>query len=143
MSDLTTAIMIAANAHHGQVDKAKQPYILHPLRVMLAVNSDEERITAVLHDVVEDTDVTLDALRGKGFGAAVVQAVDALTRRNDEPYVDFIRRARANEIARRVKIADILDNTNPDRVRAAGLGEQHLDRYREALQMLTDAEGRS
>jgi len=143
MSDLTTAIMIAANAHHGQVDKASQPYILHPLRVMLAVSSDEDRMAAILHDVVEDTDVTLDELRRKGFSAAVVQAVDALTRRDDEPYGDFIKRARANEIARRVKIADILDNTNPERVRAAGLGQQHLDRYREALQTLTVGESRS
>jgi (p)ppGpp synthase/HD superfamily hydrolase len=143
MSDLTTAILVAANAHHGQVDKAKQPYILHPLRVMLAVDSDEERIAAVLHDVVVDTEVTLEDLRTKGFPAGVVEAVEALTRRDDEPYPDFIKRARSNEIARRVKIADILDNTNPERVRAAGLGEQFLDRYREALEMLTGTESQS
>ncbi|GAA2824678.1 GTP pyrophosphokinase [Aminobacter aminovorans] len=126
-----------------QIDKAKQPYILHPLRVMLAVDSDGERMAAVLHDVVEDTEFTLGDLRTRGFPAGVVEAVDALTRRDDEPYPDFINRARSNEIARRVKIADILDNTTPERVRAAGLGQQYLDRYREALQMLTDAESQS
>ncbi|SUU90464.1 hypothetical protein EDC40_10569 [Aminobacter aminovorans] len=100
-------------------------------------------MAAVLHDVVEDTEFTLGDLRTRGFPAGVVEAVDALTRRDDEPYPDFINRARSNEIARRVKIADILDNTTPERVRAAGLGQQYLDRYREALQMLTDAESQS
>jgi (p)ppGpp synthase/HD superfamily hydrolase len=109
---------------------------------MLAVDSDEERMAAVLHDVVEATEVTLGDLRTKGFHAGLVEAVDALTRRDDEPYPDFINRARSNEIARRVKIADILD-TPPERVRAAGLGQQYQDRYREALQMLTDAESQS
>jgi hypothetical protein len=86
MSDLTTAILVAANAHHGQVDKAKQPYILHPLRVMLAVDSDEERIAAVLHDVVEDTEVTLEDLRTKGFpagGRAVSGSLPRSTRNAD------------------------------------------------------------
>ena len=81
MSSLEEAIAIAARAHAGQVDKARQPYILHPLKVMLRLQATDERIAAVLHDVVEDTPITLDDLRAAGFSPAVITAVDALTKR--------------------------------------------------------------
>lgn len=84
MSTLERAIVIASLAHAKQADKAGAPYILHPLRVMLSVRGEEERIAAVLHDVVEDTPWTLEALREQGFSDAVVSAVDALTRRPSE-----------------------------------------------------------
>ena len=79
-------------AHRGQRDKAGEPYILHPLRVMHAVCGFHERMAAVLHDVVEDTSVTLDELRRRGFPQAVVAAIDALSRRAGEPYLAFIDR---------------------------------------------------
>ena len=75
MSNLETTIAFAANAHAGQPDKGGQPYILHPLRVMLHVSESHERMTAALHDVVEDTDVSLEALREQGFPEEVVEAV--------------------------------------------------------------------
>lgn len=112
---LTEAITIAAQAHDGQTDKAGQPYILHCLRVMLAMNSDTDRIVAVLHDVLEDaTDWQIGDLGD--FGPGVEGAVDALTRRDREDYFHYIDRVAANPIAVRVKLADLRDNLDPDRL---------------------------
>lgn len=116
MSTLERAIAIAARAHTGQNDKAGEPYILHPLRVMLAMSSEPDRIAAVLHDVVEDTDVSLKELRAKGFSEEVLAAVDALTKRNGESRMDAAVRAKANPIARRVKLADNADNLDMSRI---------------------------
>lgn len=128
---LEEAINVAVAAHEHQSDKNGQPYILHPLRVMLAMETDEERVVAVLHDVIEDSPHW-----GHGdilalFGEDVHAAVYALTRQEDETYADFILRAKANPIARKVKIADIKDNLRP--------GAEHLrDRYLKALEVLED-----
>jgi (p)ppGpp synthase/HD superfamily hydrolase len=116
MATLERAIEIAAKAHAGQVDKAGQPYVLHPLRMMLAVTTPEARIAAVLHDVVEDTAVTLDELRAEGFPASVLEAVEALTKREGEDYEAFIRRVAPNPIAREVKLADLRDNSDLSRI---------------------------
>ncbi|NRF67353.1 bifunctional (p)ppGpp synthetase/guanosine-3',5'-bis(diphosphate) 3'-pyrophosphohydrolase [Aquincola sp. S2] len=116
MSTLERAIQIAARAHAGQVDKAGQPYILHPLRVMLAVKRPPERIAAVLHDVVEDTSVTLDELRSEGFPEEVLQAVRALTKTKGEDRLAAAARAAANPIARAVKLADVTDNMDLSRI---------------------------
>jgi (p)ppGpp synthase/HD superfamily hydrolase len=116
MSTLEKAIAIAATAHAGQVDKAGQPYILHPLRVMLRVNSDEERIAAVLHDAVEDTPVTLDELRSQGFSEPIVEAVRALTKLPGESRLAAAERAAANPIAIVVKLADNAENMDLSRI---------------------------
>jgi (p)ppGpp synthase/HD superfamily hydrolase len=116
MATLERAIEIAAKAHAGQVDKAGQPYVLHPLRMMLVVTTPAARIAAVLHDVVEDTAVTLDELRAEGFPAAVLEAVQALTKREGEDYEAFIRRVAPNPIAREVKLADLRDNSDLSRI---------------------------
>ena len=116
MATLERAIEIAAKAHAGQVDKAGQPYVLHPLRMMLAVTTPEARLAAVLHDVVEDTAVTLDELRAEGFPASVLEAVEALTKREGEDYEAFIRRVAPNPIAREVKLADLRDNSDLSRI---------------------------
>jgi (p)ppGpp synthase/HD superfamily hydrolase len=83
---LEKAIKIAVEAHAGQVDEAGQPYILHPLRCMLKAETDIQRISAVLHDVVEDTDWTIGALRAEGFSDAELETIDCLSRREDESY---------------------------------------------------------
>ncbi len=124
---LERALAIAVRAHAGATDKAGQPYILHPLRLMLAVETEEERIAAVLHDVVEDTDWTIARLRDEGFSESVLAAVEALTRRKDqESYEEFILRAGANPLARRVKLADLADNLDVSRL--GELTERDLDR---------------
>lgn len=141
LSTLERAIALAARAHAGQKDKAGAPYILHPLRVMFAVQGDEARMAAVLHDVVEDSGVTLDQLREMGFPEAVVEAVDALTKRDDEKgaenYLAFVARAGRNDIARAVKLADIADNMNLSRIVTPTEKDlERVCRYRKARRLL-------
>ncbi len=116
MSTIEKAIAIAALAHAGQRDKGGSPYILHPLKVMLRMETDCERMVAVLHDVVEDTDVTLEALTAEGFPAEVVEAVEVLTRRPGESRVEAAKRAACNVIARSVKLADNAENMDISRI---------------------------
>ena len=135
--DLERAIEIAAAAHRGQTDKAGQPYILHPLRVMLACEGEATRIVAVLHDVIEDSDWTPEALRAEGASDAILAAVDTVTRRDDETYAEFIERAARNEIGRAVKIADLHDNLDLSRIAQPTQADfARMERYRAALQHL-------
>ena len=110
------------------MDKHGQPYILHPLRVMLSVEGDAERIAAVLHDVVEATPLVPADLAERGYPEEIVQAVDALSKRAGESYMEYIERACANPIAVRVKMADLEDNLALDRV--AGLDDKDLDKLK-------------
>jgi (p)ppGpp synthase/HD superfamily hydrolase len=112
---LEDAIALACRAHHGQLDKSGKPYILHVLRVALKQNDPTARIVAALHDVVEDSLVTIEDLRFAGYGADICDAVDALTRRAGENYEQMLERVAANPIARRVKLADLEDNMDPAR----------------------------
>lgn len=137
MTTLEAAISFAALAHEGQPDKLGQPYILHTLRVMLAV-SPPARIAAVLHDVLEDTSFTADALYREGYVGPDLAAVVALTRIGHEPYEQFIARCALNPIAREVKIADIRDNLSPARFDHLPPADQARrgPRYRAALDVL-------
>jgi (p)ppGpp synthase/HD superfamily hydrolase len=126
MPTLEDAIALAAEAHRGQVDKSGQPYILHPLRVMLRCRTDAQRIAAVLHDVVEDTGRTPDDLRDLGYPAEILAALDCLTKRDGESYEAFVERAAADPIARVVKLADIEDNL--DLRRLPGVSDRDVDR---------------
>ncbi len=114
---LEDAIVLATRAHLGQLypSPEPEPYILHPLRVMLRVTSPVARIVAVLHDVVEDTDVTFRDLEERGFGKSILNALDRLTRRPGEDYDDYIHRLAADPIAREVKLSDIQDNLGNNR----------------------------
>jgi (p)ppGpp synthase/HD superfamily hydrolase len=134
---LEDAIILAAGAHRGQTDKAGEPYILHPLRVMLHLEDEEGRIAAALHDVLEDTATTADNLRDWGYGEKVIEALEALTRREGESYPEFIERLAPNPLARRVKLADLEDNMNLRRLPAAGdAGRARLARYQAAWERL-------
>lgn len=128
MTTLARAIAIAAQAHQEQHDKAGAPYILHPLRMMAQLHGEAERIVAVLHDLIEDTDWTLDQLRAEGFSDDVLAAIDCLTKRDDESYEAFIERASYNELARQVKLADLEDNMDLRRI--AEVTDQDLERLR-------------
>ncbi|MBN2472042.1 MAG: HD domain-containing protein [Anaerolineae bacterium] len=139
MAGLEDAILLAAQAHRGQQDKNGQPYILHPLRLMLAVSGEDAQTAAVLHDVVEDTPVTLDELRAAGFAEAVVAAVDHLTRREGESYEAFIQRIKPHPLARRVKLADLRDNMDVLRLDTIDEGAvARLRRYRAAWDELAE-----
>jgi (p)ppGpp synthase/HD superfamily hydrolase len=116
MSTLERAIEIAAGAHSGQKDKGGEPYILHPLKVMFRLEKDSERIAAVLHDVVEDTDVTLEKLASEGFPQEILRAIEALTKMPGESRLQAASRAAQNKIARQVKLADNAENMDISRI---------------------------
>lgn len=128
MSTLARAIALAAVAHQEQFDKAGAPYILHPLRMMQQMRTEEEKIVAVLHDVVEDTAWTFEQLRTEGFSETILAALDGVTGRAGESYEAFIARAQANPIARRVKLADLQDNMDTRRIRT--LTDKDIERLR-------------
>ena len=138
MSTLERAIALAATAHAGQTDKAGAPYILHVLRVMLRCETNEERMAAVMHDMVEDCGWTLDQLRAEGFPEPVVEAVDAVTRRDGETYEDFVLRAKLHPIGRRVKLADLADNSDLSRLpEVTARDHARLEKYRRAMDALS------
>ena len=116
MATLAHAIALAAQAHETQTDKAGAPYILHPLRLMFKMSSETEMAAAVFHDVVEDTDWTLEGLRAEGYAEDVLAAVDALTHRDGEDYETYLARVSANPTARKVKLADLEDNMDVRRL---------------------------
>jgi hypothetical protein len=134
---LEVAIALACDSHRGQVDKAGRPYILHPLRLMLGFESTAEQIVAVLHDVIEDSSVTLERLRELGFDPSTVSAIDALSRRQGEAYEDFIDRVLADPLATRIKARDLQDNLDVSRI--PELSDEDLRRiakYHRALMRL-------
>jgi len=136
MIGLNEAITLAVSAYAGQTDKSGEPYILHVLRVMLAQKDVEAMTVAALHDIVEDTSITLADLEEAGWSARVVAAVDALTHRDGEDYFDFNRRAASDELAKPVKIADLRDNLR----QATDVGAQdRRARYLKALALLGEA----
>lgn len=116
MSTLDKAILIAGQAHQNQKDRYAKPYILHPIRLMMKVKSGTGKIVAILHDVVEDSDWTLGNLRAEGFSAEIIAAIDCLTKRENEPYFDYIERTKTNHIAQIVKLADLEDNMDLRRI---------------------------
>lgn len=133
MSTLDKAVRIATQAHHGQKDRYGQPYFLHPLRVMERMDSESAKIVAVLHDVVEKSDWTLEDLRREGFSGEIVAAVDKLTKRDGESYATHIERAKTSPLSRSVKLADLEDNMDTDRItEPSAEDETRLARFREA-----------
>ncbi len=148
MSLLETAISLAVEKHRGQVDKSGEPYILHPLRVLMRVRelggSEAAQCAAVLHDVAEDCNVSLDDLRAAGFTDDTLAAIDAVTKRADEHgdagYAAFVDRAAADPLARLVKIADLEDNMDPRRLCEISESTlRRMERYRLAWKRLTSS----
>ncbi len=142
--NLERAIEIAASAHANQKDKAGAPYILHPLRVMFKVESDIERMAAVMHDVVEDSEWTLERLREEGFPDEVLHLVDCLTHRDGESYDDFIERVCQHLPAVRVKLADIEDNLDIRRINELKSSDlTRIEKYHRARKRLKEIIGRT
>ncbi len=115
MSLLDTAILVAYTAHHGQTDNSGIPYIEHPKKVASFLDNEEDKIIAMLHDVIEDTFLTEEDLRPV-FGDKIVDIVVLLTKVKGEDYFDYINRIKGNEIATRVKLADIKHNSDISRI---------------------------
>ena len=134
---LERAIAIAAAAHAGQLDKGGAPYILHPLKVMLRMTTLEERIVAVLHDVVEDCEISLDDLRKEGFSEEVLSAIESVTKVPGESYEDFVERAAQNPIGRVVKLADLEENSDLSRIASPSWDDlERVEKYRRAIARL-------
>ena len=135
---LDRAIELAKQHHEGQTDKAGKPYIDHPLRVMNQVESEEEKIVAVLHDIVEDTDISLDDLRSEGFSEEVVSAVECLTKQDGENYDSYIERISFNPLAVKIKLADLEDNSDLTRLpEVTDKDLERIEKYDKALEKLT------
>ena len=134
MSNLHKAILLASEKHINQSRWNGDPYILHPLRVMFKMNTEEEKIVAVLHDIIEDTDVTEQDLIEAGFDKVVVNAIVSITNEEDESYEDYIMRCRENYIGRKVKREDIQDNLNvPEMLQMKRVDDKHKDRINKYL----------
>jgi len=138
MSTLERAIVIAVEAHSGQVDKAGSPYILHPLRVMLSLQSNDERIVGVLHDVCEDCPGwDFDRLRDEGFSQIVIDALRSVTKIEGEQYEAFVLRASRNRVGKAVKMADLVDNSDISRIaEPTERDRKRIAKYERALALL-------
>lgn len=137
---LNRAIEIAVSAHEGQLDTNNgRPYIEHPFRVMSAGHTLQEKIVGILHDVVEDSSMTLDQLNKEGFSQEIIDGVDAMTRRGNESYDDYLLRVQANPLATRVKLNDLTDNMDIrrwDEIPYHALAR--LQKYLKAYKQLTE-----
>ncbi|MFI3190798.1 GTP pyrophosphokinase [Crenothrix sp. D3] len=140
MTLIEKSLTIALRAYTGKTDKAGRDYIHHPLRLMAKMTSDSEMAVALLHDVIEDSDITAADLLAEGIPSEVVEAVLCLTKQAGENYSEFVLRAKQNTLARKVKLADIEDNINV--LRLLTLNETDLARvakYHAAWQLLNEA----
>ena len=138
---LSTAIALIAQKFVNTLDKGGNPYILHCLRVMNGVDQNDEELMciAVMHDLVEDTNVTLDELRYLGFSERVIRGVDTMTHRDEEDYETYIKRIALNPDTIKVKRSDLIDNSNITRLK--GLRKKDFDRlekYSKAFIYLKD-----
>jgi (p)ppGpp synthase/HD superfamily hydrolase len=135
------ALELALEAHIGQRDKAGKAYISHPIRVMKNVDTKQEKITALLHDVIEDSYLEFEELE-KYFSDEVVRAVACLTKKENESYEQFIERAKENPIARKVKIEDIRDNLDLERLDELEHEDLvRIQKYHKSLQKLKEGSG--
>ena len=138
---LEKAMILAATAHMGQLDKGGNPYILHPVRVMLRCNTLEEKIVAMLHDTLEDSDLTADDLVKEGFSKEIVDAVVTLTRKTEENYMEHIQKVSKNPLATTVKLSDLADNMDLNRLPGLTPKDfQRLERYLRAKLILEEAQ---
>ena len=136
---LEKALCIATKAHAGQTDKTGEAYIFHPIRVSCRCFTNEEKIVALLHDTIEDTDVTVDYLLSEGFPHNIVDAILSVTRNDDETYEDFIKRCRLNPIGRHVKLHDLEDNMDISRLpQVTEKDLVRLNKYIEAYRYLKE-----
>ena len=131
------AVIVAYRAHEGQTDRAGWPYIFHPVHVAEQMTTEDSCVVALLHDVLEDTELTIEDLRKEGFTEKQLEAVQLMTRTKDIPYMEYVKRLADNPVAREVKLADLRHNM--DRSRLSEFTEKDEERYGKysaALEML-------
>ncbi|WP_139892422.1 MULTISPECIES: bifunctional (p)ppGpp synthetase/guanosine-3',5'-bis(diphosphate) 3'-pyrophosphohydrolase [unclassified Bacillus (in: firmicutes)] len=136
---LDLAIELAKKYHKDQFDKGGNPYINHPLAVMNRLDTAEEKIVGVLHDIIEDTELTFDDLREYGFSEKIIAGIDSVTRREGEEREAFIYRAKLNELGRTVKIADLKENRDLSRIpNPQEKDYQRAEKYEREIRILTE-----
>lgn len=132
------ALLISFNAHKNQVDKSGIPYVYHPYHLAELMDDEYSICVALLHDVMEDTDITLEELKSQGFPSEITDALVLLTHGKSVPYIDYVREIKENPIAAKVKLADLRHNSNNARLK--NVTATDLDRnekYRKAIDILT------
>ena len=131
------AMKFCFKAHKDQVDKSGMPYVFHPFHVAEQMTDEATTIVALLHDVVGDTDYTLEDIAAEGFGKEILEAVALMTHEDGVPYLDYVAKLKENPIARAVKLADLAHNSDLSRI-----GEideetkQRLEKYKKARAIL-------
>ena len=133
------AMMIAFNAHKEQFDKTGLPYIFHPLHLAEQMTDENSVCVALLHDVVEDTDITIEDLQKEGFTEEIIDSLKLLTHNSDAPYMEYVKLIKTNSTARLVKLADLKHNS--DLTRLNEISEEDIKRYnkyQEAIKLLED-----
>ena len=131
------AMRLCFDAHKDQVDKSGMPYVFHPFHVAEQMQTEETVVVALLHDVVEDTDYTIDDLRAMGFPEAITDALALMTHAKGEPYMEYVARLRDNPIARSVKLADLQHNSDLSRLNAVDdAARQRAEKYKKAIALL-------
>ncbi|MDY0236199.1 MAG: GTP pyrophosphokinase [Gudongella sp.] len=136
---LGKAIDISFNAHKGQYDKAGKPYASHPIYVACKMKTDKEKIVALLHDVLEDTEITVEYLIQEGYTGEIIEAIIAITRENAEDYFQYIKRVKQNPLAKKVKIEDLKHNMDISRINEPTQRDlERVERYKKALVILRD-----
>lgn len=134
---LNLALKIATEAHKGQKDKGGRDYINHPLTVASMCGTEEEKIVALLHDVVEDTGVTLEDLKDYGFSSEILDAVNCITKQPGVSYDEYLLKVKNNELARKVKIADMTHNSDISRIlNPTSKDYARVEKYKEKIQYL-------
>ena len=131
------ALKLCYEAHKNQVDKSGMPYVFHPFHVAEQMTDEATTIVALLHDVVEDTDYTLEDLAAEGFGKDILEAVALMTHEDDVPYLDYVAKLKDNPIARAVKLADLAHNSDLSRIGEVDEEtKQRLEKYKQATALL-------
>ncbi|MEI6554601.1 MAG: GTP pyrophosphokinase [Paludibacter sp.] len=135
---LEKAISIALLAHKGQIDKGGNPYILHPLRIMIGMPTIEEKIVAVLHDVLEDSNITIQNLREENYSEKILNALTLLTKNENQSYNEYISEIKKNTLATKVKLADLRDNMDKNRIINPNEKDiERMNKYIKAFKQLT------
>ena len=130
-------MLIAYHAHRDHVDKGGMPYIFHPLHLAEQMDTEYSVITALLHDVIEDSDISLEDLKAEGFPEPILEALSLLTHEKQVPYLEYVQRLKGNELARKIKLADLTHNSDVSRLSIQDdSSRQRFEKYQRAIALL-------
>ena len=133
------AMKLCFRAHRDQTDKCGVPYVFHPIHLAEQMQDEDTTVVALLHDIVEDTDTTIDDLAAMGFNARVIAAIELMTHDDAVPYMEYVAKIKENPIARAVKLADLMHNSDLTRLDAVDdCARERVQKYARAIQLLNE-----